>query len=82
VPQERKANGEHRVRAEDPDRSKRANNADQERNEVGDRGDGDRHRRLGHHKTHSFRDRHFGLGAPPTCQHYESVVDANACEMI
>jgi len=79
VPQERKANCEHRVRAEDSDRSKGADDADQERNEVGDRSYCDRHGCLGHHKAHAFSHRHFGLGAPPTRQHYKGVIDADAC---
>jgi len=39
----------------------------------------DRHGCLGHHKAHAFSHRHFGLGAPPTRQHYKGVIDADAC---
>lgn len=80
VPQVGKAHGQPTVGAEDLHRREGARDADPERQHVGERGDGDRDGRLGHHVAHAFRHGQLDRGSAPGRQHDERVVDTDSCE--
>lgn len=61
------------------DRRKRRDGADQEGDEVGDRGDRDGDGRLGVGLGQPLGDRRLAGGAPPGGQQHERVVHADAC---
>lgn len=78
VPQVCEAHGKPTVGAEDTHRRERTGNSDPERDHVGQRGDGDRYGRLGHHVTHALRHRQLHRGASPGSEHDERVVDTDS----
>lgn len=77
VPHKDEHNGQAAVRAKDLHRRERAVNADHERYDVGERGDGDGNGRLGHHQAHALGHVQFHGCATPSGQHNERVVDAD-----
>lgn len=79
VPQEGEAHGEATVGAEDLHGRERRDNADPERNHIGQRRDRDGHGSLGHCLGHPSVDPPFGRGPSPSGQHDECVVDADTC---
>lgn len=81
VPDVCEGDGQRAVRAEDPYRGKRRNDADPERNHVGERCDCDADGSFTHHVTHSLRNRQLHGCSAPGSKHHKRVINPNTFEL-